>query len=70
VIGHDASNASRKLAELAFHVSGRKAEGESAKPIEEMVGAIGFEFTGKRSFNKHRAHGGHRRAVEGSGKQC
>ena len=42
VIGHDASNASRKLAELAFHVSGRRAERESPKPLE-MVGAMGFE---------------------------
>ena len=43
MIGHDASNASRKLAELAFHVIGRRAERESAKPIDEMVGATGFE---------------------------
>jgi hypothetical protein len=36
--------------------------------LEKMVGAIGFEFWGRRIFNNIESHGGHRKAVEDDGK--
>ena len=35
-----------------------------------MVGAIGFEFWGRRSFNNIERTAGTVKAVEDSGKQC
>ena len=37
--------------------------------FKKMVGAIGFEFWVTRIFNNILSHGGHRKAVEGSGEQ-
>jgi hypothetical protein len=44
-----------------FEGSELEAERKSSKPIEEMVGAIGFESTIKRILNDMQASGWHLR---------